>query len=208
MSYEFSFRPLAEILYAALDGDPFYATLEAAAPGDAAERREAMLRYLDYSMLEAKRHGILCVSAGERLAVAVWSKPVDPGLANTIAAQKESFLARHIGPGYLDAYSSITANMHRATAPFVDEASWYLSIIGVSPEAQGRGLGTVVMLETLEAADAAGVATYLETFTARNKPFYARLGYEDRAGIDEPVTGAEYSVMVRPCGHHPGTLRT
>lgn len=200
MSYECSYPALAGILYEALSGDPFYGTLEAAAPGNAAERRDAMLRYLDYSMLEARRHGLLCMPDWPPLAVAVWSKPVDAGLAGTIAAQKKSFIERHMGAGCRDAYTAISANMQRLTGPHVEPGSWYLSILGVSPEAQGGGIGAALMRQALEKTDEAGAATYLETFTPRNVSFYTRLGYEQRATLDEPRTGAAYTVMVRGYG--------
>ena len=59
MTYEFFHKPLAEVLYAALTDDAFYVTMEASVEGEQTDRREAMLRYLDYSMKEAHAHGAL-----------------------------------------------------------------------------------------------------------------------------------------------------
>ena len=42
---------------------------------------------------------------------------------------------------------------------------WYLAIMGVAPEWQGRGLGTALMSPALEALDAAGTPAYLEAST-------------------------------------------
>lgn len=207
MSYEFGYPALAAILYDALSGDPFYTALEAAAPGSPAARRDAMLRYLDYSMLEARRHGLLAVPEGPPLAVAVWSKPLGAALSESIATRKKSFIERHMGAGCRDRYAAISANMQRLSGPHVGPGSWYLSILGVAPEAQGRGIGGTLMRRVLATADAAGVATYLETFTPRNQSFYARLGYDQRATLDEAETGASYSVMVRECRKPVGLVQ-
>ncbi|MEM9845484.1 MAG: GNAT family N-acetyltransferase, partial [Pseudomonadota bacterium] len=65
------------------------------------------------------------------------------------------------------------------------------------PAHQGKGLGPQLILPVLEEADATGVATYLETFSKRNMPFYERLGYRTLAAFEESVTGATYRIMRR-----------
>ena len=57
MEYSFSYRIVAEALYAALTEDAFYITLEQSVTHGSA--RKAMIRYMDYSMVEAERHGAL-----------------------------------------------------------------------------------------------------------------------------------------------------
>jgi ribosomal protein S18 acetylase RimI-like enzyme len=76
--------------------------------------------------------------------------------------------------------------------------AWYLSIIAVAPQAQGRGLGGRLLTPTLAEADAAGAACYLETFGPRSIKFYERLGFIAREAFDEPTAQARYTLMVRP----------
>ena len=83
------------------------------------------------------------------------------------------------------------------TAPLISADDWYLSILGVLPEQQGRGVGRSLVEPVLEDADAADIATYLETFAPRSIPFYQRLGYEILGEIREPVTGSDYWLMRR-----------
>jgi GNAT superfamily N-acetyltransferase len=83
----------------------------------------------------------------------------------------------------------------RAT-PIVTGA-WYLSIVGVSPLAQGQGLGQRLLAPTLAEADAAGAPCYLETFSSRNVAFYERLGFRTERTFLEPTTGSEYALMIR-----------
>lgn len=55
---------------------------------------------------------------------------------------------------------------------------WYISHVGVSPEAQGKGLGGELMRKVSELADAQGVDCYLETGSESNRAFYERYGYQ------------------------------
>ena len=55
---------------------------------------------------------------------------------------------------------------------------WYVSLIGVRPEFQGRGLGRAVLCPVFEAADRDRVPVYLETRSEANVAIYRRLGFE------------------------------
>jgi len=58
------------------------------------------------------------------------------------------------------------------------EPHWYLAILSISPESQGKGHGGELLRPGLERADAAGVPAYLETQRERNLGFYGRHGFE------------------------------
>lgn len=58
------------------------------------------------------------------------------------------------------------------------EPHWYLAILSVSPESQGKGQGGALLGPGLERADAQGVPAYLETQRERNVGFYERFGFE------------------------------
>jgi ribosomal protein S18 acetylase RimI-like enzyme len=75
--------------------------------------------------------------------------------------------------------------------------AWYLSIIGILPSAQGRGLGATLLAGTLAEASHADLTCYLETFTSRNLRFYERLGFRRVADHLEPTTNEEYVIMRR-----------
>ena len=82
-------------------------------------------------------------------------------------------------------------------ASLIDEAAWYLSILGIIPEFQGQGLGVGLVKNILERTDQLGILTYLETFTQRNIKFYNRLGYKTIESFHEPKTDARYWLMLR-----------
>ena len=92
------------------------------------------------------------------------------------------------------------ALMSSNSEPLIDADAWYLSIVGVLPERQNRGLGASLIHPILEESDRAGVMTYLETFTPENMRFYARLGYRTAGEFHEPQSDATYALMIRPPG--------
>ncbi len=65
-------------------------------------------------------------------------------------------------------------DLHRLTMP---DAHRYLTILGVDPDHQGRGVGGAVLAPGLAAADRDGIACYTETTLDRNVPFYERHGF-------------------------------
>jgi ribosomal protein S18 acetylase RimI-like enzyme len=71
----------------------------------------------------------------------------------------------------------------------VPAAHWHLMVLGVAPEAQGKGLARALMQPILSRADASGLPCYLETANPKNIPFYERMGFHQVAEIVEPQSG-------------------
>jgi GNAT superfamily N-acetyltransferase len=57
-------------------------------------------------------------------------------------------------------------------------AHYYFANIGVTPEAQGQGLGSRLMRPTLDRCDEQGLPAYLEASSERNAVLYERLGFQ------------------------------
>lgn len=55
---------------------------------------------------------------------------------------------------------------------------YYLAVLGVEPESQGRGLGSALMFPILSRCDAERVPAYLEASSTRNRALYERHGFE------------------------------
>lgn len=79
------------------------------------------------------------------------------------------------------------------------EPHYYFADIGVTPDMQGRGLGSALMRPTLERCDREGVAAYLEASSDRSAALYERLGFrvtrELRVADSPPLR-----LMLRPPG--------
>lgn len=55
---------------------------------------------------------------------------------------------------------------------------WYLFVLGVDPDHQGRGLGGALLRRVSARADATGLPCYLETDRPENVKLYRAAGYE------------------------------
>jgi ribosomal protein S18 acetylase RimI-like enzyme len=81
-----------------------------------------------------------------------------------------------------------------------DEDHWYLPLIGVDPNAQGRGLGAELMRHAVARCDRDGALAYLESSNPRNISLYRRFGFDI---VGEIRVGA--APVVTPMVRRPGS---
>lgn len=123
-------------------------------------------------------------------AAALWLPPgvgpdsdaIDVLIGETVSAERQA-VADQVGQG-MDAHHP-------------DEPHWYLSMIGVDPARQGRGLGSALLKHTLASIDADGAAAYLESSNPKNVPLYERFGFEVIGQI-QPADFPGLTPMFRP----------
>jgi GNAT superfamily N-acetyltransferase len=183
---------IVSALVEALEGDPFYVAISCDFGGDPAKRTQALRSYFDYSMTEGFQIG-RCVLMSDVLGAAIWSLPA---LARA-RAEKGRFVSGVLGKRGLDNYLRIVDFMKARAKTVVPKDAWYLSVLGVAPSEQGKGLGARLLAPTLAEADHHGASCYLETFASQSRRFYSRAGFEDVAHFREPITNAEYYLMQR-----------
>ena len=86
---------------------------------------------------------------------------------------------------------------------------WYIPLLGVRPDSQGKGLSRAVMRPVFEGADRDRLPVYLETATESNVAIYKRFGFE-LYGRSELTGGLPNWEMVRrppeasTAEHQPG----
>src|SRR5581483_7400878 len=69
------------------------------------------------------------------------------------------------------------------------EPHFYVRLVGVRTALQGQGLGSALMQPTLQRADSAGVATYIEASSERSAALYERLGFVHMDVLELPEGG-------------------
>jgi len=74
---------------------------------------------------------------------------------------------------------------------------YYFPYIGVTPDAQGRGLGSRLMRPALDRCDREGLPAYLEASSERNAALYERLGFRC-VEVLRFVGSPPLKLMVRP----------
>lgn len=78
------------------------------------------------------------------------------------------------------------------------EPHWYVSVLGVEPRQQGKGLGRALLDPALARADGQRLPVYLETSNERNLSFYRHFGFEVVEEIETPGGGPPLWAMLRP----------
>ncbi|WP_426087805.1 GNAT family N-acetyltransferase [Janthinobacterium sp. PSPC1-1] len=188
----------ARSLAAALIRDPFYRTVTVACGEDEAARLEMLMAYFALALAEGEQAGRVDLADAAGNGAAIWTTDTPAALRQAAYAQREAALRALLGERGFAHFTAIVANMEHALAPHDLGAAWYLSIAGIAPDAQGRGLGASVLAPGLAAVDAAGAACFLETYNERSLPFYARLGFVVAGRYAQALTGFDYWLMVRP----------
>jgi len=171
--------------------DPFYWAITEGFGNDLAARKQVLSRYFHYSLEEAERTGRCIVAPDPRLGAAAWLLPRSPDVDSAESSAKSEYLASVLGSRGVENYHRIVRYMAPLAARVIPPDAWYLSIIGVLPSVQGRGLGAALLAGTLAEASRAQAICYLETFTPRSVRFYERLGFCRVATHIEPTTKKE-----------------
>lgn len=88
--------------------------------------------------------------------------------------------------------------LERAHPP--EPPHFYLATLGVSPAAQGRGLGSRLLQPVLELCDADGVPAYLVSSKESNIAFYSRHGFRVTQEISLPRGPTVWAMWREPLG--------
>lgn len=135
------------------------------------------------------RFGRVYTTHPEPLGAAVWLPPdgwhVTPERAAEVGLDR---LGDAIGEEASRRFLHVLGFADGFHAQDVEPEHWYTMVLGVAPEAQGRGLGRALMEPIFAEADAAGVPCYLETTAPGNVSFYQRLGFRVIRHAVEPVS--------------------
>ncbi|WP_219132640.1 GNAT family N-acetyltransferase [Janthinobacterium sp. UMAB-60] len=191
------FPRIARSLAAALIGDPFYRVVTVACGEDEAARLEMLTAYFALALDEGEQAGRVDLADDAGNGAAIWTTDTPSAQRQAAYAQREAALRNLLGERGFAHFTAIVENMEHALAPHGLQDAWYLSIAGIAPDAQGRGLGASVLAPGLAAVDAAGATCFLETYNERSLPFYGRLGFAVAGRYAEAVTGCDYWLMLR-----------
>lgn len=160
-------------------------------------KTKARRRFFDAAVrdvIHKERELWIARADGEPAGAAIWLKPGDHAfdftplqqftttpLLFSIAGLKGMKRAQDLG-AELNKYHPKTPHAH-------------LVFLGVAPSAQGRGVGSAILKETLAPLDQRGVTAYLECTTERNAALYARHGFEVTGEFERP--GLRFWTMTR-----------
>jgi GNAT superfamily N-acetyltransferase len=146
----------------------------------------------------AERFGEGFVTEPALLGAALWFPPGRTELGTEhFEAVGAGDLARRLPRGAFGRFATVMGYLDGLRKRDIPRPHWYLSVLGVEPEVQGRGIGGLLIRPILERCDAAGLPSYLETQKQRNVPFYERHGFRVVVEVDEPTSGIRFWTMLR-----------
>jgi GNAT superfamily N-acetyltransferase len=166
-----------------------------------AQRREQHMPAMFAQFLRDGLRDGEVLTLGPILAVAIWIAP-------QTASEPEPGMAESAKTDWVNAMKAWTADEKERFERFVGHVDAvharlmpdphaYLSVIGVEPAHQGRGLGSVLMAPNLARFRAAGIPCYLDTGMIRNVRFYERHGFRVLEESDLPDSALHIWAMRR-----------
>jgi ribosomal protein S18 acetylase RimI-like enzyme len=166
------------------------------------DRRAEISRWLFGGAIRSGlRDGEVWVAAdpgGTLQGAAIWflSDPAHP-TAVSAADAGQTNETRIFGPeGWtnLQEVRRYTAELHRQIAP---DRHRYLSLLGVDPDHQGRGVAWRVLAPILDGLDAERLPAFLDTGQPGNVSYYRRFGFEVAGETVLPSSGLVFWGMRR-----------
>lgn len=142
------------------------------------DKHDEVLESLIHNMIGQYMEGGWAVAAEDGSCATLWSKPgksaADMGIVQQLALLPRMVRTCTLGrlPRALKVMNALDANHPH------EPDHYYLFMIGVHADHQGKGLGSTILAKTLETVDAEGMPAYLENSNPRNMPLYERHGFK------------------------------
>ena len=153
------------------------------------EKNEAFFR-IGLALMKGPKH--VAIEATEILGVIHW---VHAPRCQVSTGEKVRMLPAMIGGFGLGSSLHVGSWLSAWSKHDPSEPHLHLGPVGVSPSAQGRGIGRQLMQRYCGELDRGAQAGYLETDRPENVTFYRRFGFEVTAEI--PVLGVRNFLMRR-----------
>lgn len=126
--------------------------------------------------------GVIQFTPDDR-GIAIW---FPPGHGRMSLLKQLSFLHSYLPIAGWSGFAAKVFGLHRMERHRPRQPHYYLSVIGVDPDAQGQGYGRSLMTLFLQACDENRQLAYLETSNPNNSGFYERMGFENMGSYPLP----------------------
>jgi GNAT superfamily N-acetyltransferase len=149
-----------------------------------------------YGCLRGEAWGTVDGLEGELLGAAFWIRLPSPDVTSErLEAAGFGAASAVLGEAAWGRFLAVNRYMDKIQAQVAPPPCLYLVQLGVSPDWQGRGLGSLLLRRFLAAAEDAGLPAYLGTSEPNNLGFYRRHGLEVVADEVELDSGLRFWVL-------------
>lgn len=168
-------KPASETLARAFQDDPLFVY----SVPDALERKKKLPYIFEFLIRWGVLYGEVYATSSDLEGVAVWfsSEQAEMTVWRMIRSGGFSFCFK-VGKDVISrfvSFANYAFNVHKRHAPL---RHWYLSLIGVDREFQGKGYASALMKPMLARIDQEHLPCYLETENERNVPIFQHYGFE------------------------------
>ena len=187
-------KPASRMLARAFLDDPFFTYVYP----DAAERRVKLSYLGEYFLRYGLRYGQTHATSLQLEGIAVWIRLKKVSMPFwRVLLSGGLWPAFKLGRRAMQKLKNLSEYIDDKHGKLMPVTHWYLSLLAVDPEFQGRGYASKLMRGMLPGIDEEGLPCYLETESGRNIPIYQHFGFKV---IDEfiiPETTVKVWAMLR-----------
>jgi len=151
--------------------------------------RDKIAKYfLSFAVYTGIKYGEVYATSKNLEGVAVWFPSKNYPLTfwklvRTVPISQILGFGQH-GGSKLKSFNDYIDNIHKQHASF---KHWFLQVIGVAPQFQGKGYASKLLRPMLNRFDKENLPCYLETLTEKNASLYEHFGFKtiDKSNIPE-----------------------
>ena len=186
--------PAAEMLARAFDHDPFFRSL---VPDDEKRLKKATHLFA-FTLKLGYRYGEVYTTSQNLEGITVWMRPGDV-VINVWRALRCGVipLIFRVGPRLMKKMNAVDAYGERVRKRLAPDKYWYLAVLGVDPDHQGKGYASELMKPMLKRIDSEGLPCYLETDTEKNVSMYRHFGFKLLEHVEVPEYNTQFDAMMR-----------
>jgi len=187
-------KPASLMLARAFSDDP----INLYAYPDEMERRKRLPHAYEFILRYALRYGEPYLSSDQKEGIAVWAHSNRASMTLWRLILSGAFwstlkMGQYSGRR-MQTLSRYLEGKHKKIAPF---NHWYLMLLGVGPEFQGKGYAGMLLRAMFSREDTNSLPYYLETETEKNVSFYEHFGFKVLDTCILPGTKLKLWLMLR-----------
>ena len=166
---------------------------------DEPERARCLPYVFRWNLRHGQMFGLVLATADSLDGVVIVYPPGDAVFSpERIDRSGYSGISEMVGPAALSRFNEPFFVADMVLRDVVTEPHWYLDAIAVDPARQRTGVGSALLREIGDRADAESMPVVLLTFQPQNVPLYEKHGYERVCGGRAGAAGLEWWGFRRP----------
>ena len=187
-------KPAAQILARAFDDDEFFRKL---VPDQQTRFRKAT-HFFAFTIKLGLRYGEVYTTSPNLEGITIWMPPESAyiSLWRAIRCGAISLIFR-VGFGLMRKMNAVDSYGERVRKRLAPQKHWYLALLGVDPDHQGKGHAGAMMKPMLKRIDDEGLPCYLETEGEKNISMYQHFGFKHLEHISVPDHDIEMNAMFK-----------